>query len=683
MIKAEYLKKNYIRMIVWAMFGMVTSMIISCMLFAGSVNIDKFYDVGECYDFYYYYIGVSGQNMVFDESSHIYTVTADAPGNIITLDSDLRAWKYIYFDVIETGQEEKLNARIDFYSETGEVITSMEVSLDAGENEIAVPDDISFNTLYISYHKNVGDYFGIENIEFTESQKVFTASVFIRNTLLMFLAYMILTGIVCLVKKTFHICFHPDWYAPVELLQRLFCIVGDECGKYVRQISEKTRGILRTLLFAGLIIYMQMAKNFGWYHSKGTYNYQLAAAAVILGLIALLCYERKTRICSWRNPLVGAWAALWVMACISDFLVPKRYAWTGYIMIFIVGFLFFMWNNMKDRMKLVKNMVNAVLIVYAIDAAYCFFCRPEMDGIRYSGVYHNPITFGADLAIVCILCIYVIDCKLEKGKKIYEFIPTFIWGITAVILLWKTQSATGLYVLPLCMVIFLIQQIKERRKPSKILALAAVCIVLAVPTYLGTDWCLHNLPYICNTVIESEKDFGVAKEDYKSLFTETVYAAETDMADKIKNNHAIDKFFNGTVSDILSGRDYFWKAYFREMNLFGHKGKGMALWGQNPVKPHNGLLMILYRYGVYTVIPYVMMLGANLVRTGRRFRRKDKDGLLVLMITVSVCMRLLVENVEYAFLGLDWLLFYLLMGAQFDGNVTEERDERFSRKKTK
>lgn len=683
MLRTECLKKNYIRFIVWAMFGMITSMIISCMLLVGSINIDKFYDVGECYDYYSSYIRSSGQNVLYDYTTHVFTITAENPCNTVILKTEPKAWKYMYFTVTETGKKENINAQINFYSETGEMIASQNISLYMGENELLVPEDISFNKMIITYDMEVGDIYGIDNIEFMERKKPFTMSLFGKISTLMFLAYVILSGIISAVVKVYHIHFQVDWYAPIELLQKLFCIVGNQCGKYVLHIEEKKRKNIRTLLFVGLFLYMQVAKNLGWYHTKSTYNYQLVVAAVFIVLIALLCYEKKTQLCNWKNPLAGAWFALWTMACISDFLVPKRYAWVGYIMIFAMGFLFFMWNNMKDKMRLVKNLVDAVLLVYVVDIVFCFFCRPEKDGIRYAGVYFNSITFGADLAIVCIIWIYIIDCKLEKEKKIYQFIPTLIWGNIAVSFLWKTQSASGLYVLPICIAIFLLQQIKARRKPIKILMLAGMCVVLFIPTYLGTDWCLHNLSYRCNTVIQFEKDYAMEKEKYKSIFTQTVYASETGIESTIGKNHAIDKMFEGSLTEVLSGRDYFWKAYFRETNLFGHESKGLTLWGQISAKPHSGFLMILYRYGVYVMIPYMMMIGINLIKTWKSFNKGERGGLLIVLITVSVCMRLLIENVEYAFLGLDWFLLYLLMGKQFMGNMAEEYDEKIIDKKIK
>ena len=93
--------------------------------------------------------------------------------------------------------------------------------------------------------------------------------------------------------------------------------------------------------------------------------------------------------------------------------------------------------------------------------------------------------------------------------------------------------------------------------------------------------------------------------------------------------------------------------------------------------------MILYRYGVYVMIPYMMMIGINLIKTWKSFNKGERGGLLIVLITVSVCMRLLIENVEYAFLGLDWFLLYLLMGKQFMGNMAEEYDEKIIDKKIK
>lgn len=683
MLKAKDLKANYIRIIVWVMFGVITSMIIACMLLVGSVNIDKFYDVGECYDYFSSHIGSSGVNEEYNSETHIFTVTAEEPRNVIVLKTESREWKYMYFDVIEAGKSGKIDAMIDYYAETDAdtATASQKISLYTGENEIAVPNGISFNKMIVSYDLEIGDYYGIDNIEFMESQKPFTAFVLIKKSILIFWGYVILSIIVIAVRRAFHVHLELNWYGPIELLQRLFCIVGDSCGKHVLYIGEKKRDIIRKILFAGLFLYMQVAKNLGWYHTKSTYNYQLVVAAFFIILIALLCYEKKTRLCNWKKPLVGAWFALWTMACISDFLVPKRYAWVGYIMIFAMGFLFFMWNNMKDKMIIIHDITDAVMGCFIVNAIFCFLCRPETDGVRYAGGYFNPVTFGMDLAIVCVVWIYKLDCKIRKGDKLYTFLPLILAGDVAMILLWKTQSATGIFVIPVCILIFVIQQIRFRRKPIRILAGIAMCVFLLVPVYVGADWCLHNLPYKCNTVVTFERDIVVKRQDTPYSWGNTVFAAGTSEQSAIQSNRIIRKLVNSSWTDRLAGRNYFWKAYLRETNLLGHKSKGLTLWGIEAQKPHSGFLMILYRYGAYAMIPYILMIGMNLAGAFRVFYEKEKDGLLLLMIALSVGLHLFVENIEYAFLGLDWFLLYLLMGQQFMGKVAEECDGRAIDKK--
>ena len=179
MLKVKDLKQNYIRIILWAMFGMITSIIIACMLLVGSVNIEKFYNVGECYDFYSMYIEFSGSDVEYDSETHIFTVTDERPHNTVKLMTELREWKYIYFDVTETGEFEKIDATIEYYAENDTVGVSQEIQLHNGENEVQVPTGISFNKIVVLYNMEEGDCYGINNIEFMESKKPFTIDTLI------------------------------------------------------------------------------------------------------------------------------------------------------------------------------------------------------------------------------------------------------------------------------------------------------------------------------------------------------------------------------------------------------------------------------------------------------------------------------------------------------------------------
>ena len=60
---------------------------------------------------------------------------------------------------------------------------------------------------------------------------------------------------------------------------------------------------------------------------------------------------RENKRKNWNNPLVWSWLVLWIMACISDFLLPKEFRYVGYVMVLACGFLFLfgiIWKSLQS-----------------------------------------------------------------------------------------------------------------------------------------------------------------------------------------------------------------------------------------------------------------------------------------------------------------------------------------------
>ena len=60
---------------------------------------------------------------------------------------------------------------------------------------------------------------------------------------------------------------------------------------------------------------------------------------------------------------------------------------------------------------------------------------------------------------------------------------------------------------------------------------------------------------------------------------------------------------------LFRSRTLYYLDYIREMNLFGHYYHAKN-WGDY-IYPHNGVLEIMYRYGIFAGIPYVIMVAVS------------------------------------------------------------------------
>ena len=108
----------------------------------------------------------------------------------------------------------------------------------------------------------------------------------------------------------------------------------------------------------------------------------------------------------------------------------------------------------------------------------------------------------------------------------------------------------------------------------------------------------------------------------------------------------------------------------REMNLFGHK-ENPEMWGKKRL-PHNAVLGIAHRYGVFASAPYIIMLIMVIIRTFRYSKKKVPYAAVPFYVCVSSIVMSMADNVEQPFVWLPWIGLYLMMGCVFDNNSLKE-----------
>ena len=95
------------------------------------------------------------------------------------------------------------------------------------------------------------------------------------------------------------------------------------------------------------------------------------------------------------------------------------------------------------------------------------------------------------------------------------------------------------------------------------------------------------------------------------------------------------------------------KQFFWTLSPWGHSSE-FTCFGDTQ-KLYSGALGVLYRYGVYAFIPYVVMLAAYVGRLLKNFRRKWYVSVLGLGLIIVSC----VTDFELVYGSWYWILFYL------------------------
>ena len=179
-----------------------------------------------------------------------------------------------------------------------------------------------------------------------------------------------------------------------------------------------------------------------------THAYTMFVLIGCMLLIAGLNIRKPLKYRNWNNLLVISWIVLWVLACISDFIVTKKksayFSFYGYFILFPTGFLFFVWNNQENREKMLWQLLKALEITFVLCVVYCLMFRPETDGYRYKGFYTNPNPFGLYMAVMIGVFLCEIDYYIKcKEVKILKILPYAI-GLTTAFFFLKKHKAQQL-----------------------------------------------------------------------------------------------------------------------------------------------------------------------------------------------------------------------------------------------
>lgn len=683
--------------IAWMLFGLVFAFSATEFFGGGDGTIYNFYNVGdvcEINDIEYNlhdsqekaHQEMSGE-VVLDNGEYIYQIY-----NI----KNENKWNFFCLDLKIIHGADLQTAIFFMKRENSGDINQYEEwrgTLSDGVNLIDVPKN-SFNFLKIFIRGDPGSSYYVNDMQLRETAPVFTWKAALRILAIAFAIYGLFTCIFLFIWKKLHLkCRVYRW---VEVLQEFYTSVAVRIHESAEKVPlpEKGRRWLRTFLFALMFIYNAFADMQGTYDSK--FKYHLVVYVLIILSITSLMLGPKLKKQNWNNALAWSWLALWGIACVSDFLVTKKYRFLGYVMILVVGFFFFAWNNMENRQEIIEDFARAIHIFMGFVVIFCLLFRTETEGMRYSGTSTNPSVFAMYLGVVWAVVLGEVEQGLREQRAVYRMLPYIAEGCAIATFCWKAQAlGPMLHMLIVAIVWFLRVICYTKRTKTQRKAILAVLsfLLLLVPLYAATDWGINHIPQKLGKPITFKNDHpvvlrelgtvvraedasdSVAAADAVTVDTPAVAkaaagAAETvdvgvlaGLMDKIAGTRLGQKLESFSISRLLSSRDYYYRAYLRNMNLLGHE-KNPKVWGKRRL-PHNAFLGIAYRYGVFAVVPYILMMGAVLVRTFRYGRKNVKYAGMPFWICLISILMSMTDNVELPFVWLPWIALYLMMGIVF------------------
>lgn len=634
------------------MFGILFSFAVGMMRTCGCFNINNFFEQGEVYEFSPEILTKSTTSWQYDPISATYVIVNENAKKNLPVINTYKSWKYISLNVCNMNRESS-EIIFAFYDKLGNKVCQQANTIMNGDNLILIQYPAEFQKIKMIVKNQLGLIITINSMQLKDTDVGFSGSVFLKAFSISFAIYIVVS---LLVTALLDIKLKDrDWYAWVEVLQYAYILFGDCLGSWLtKKLDKKTKNRIRKELFWFLFTNTIIYQILGLYMNQDFYKYGILFIVLALIIVALLSWEKPLQYVKWNGPLQGTWLILWTGVCISDFVVSKYFKFIGYAFLVGVGFFFFVWNNMEKPKQIRNDMIRGLEWTFPVVLIYCMFFRQKIDGIFYNGIFHERQDMALYVLMMFIVFLsemfyYMVHSHSNSREK-----WIILYGVGAVVssyFLWQTGVRICLVASIVGLILFLHMLQKERRTYKKsVFAIMAVCSVLAVLVIHNS---VINLPRVLQTNIVYEKDCF-----------DTIY-------EELSSEELEEKVLEHTRSVTEVHKKAIWKNYIKKMNFFGNENR-LLLYGKRTMA-YNGFLEMAYRYGIFILIPYIVLLIICFCRA------VQEGGYLMMATTLTFGIVMLTQNIEQPFAHPLWIVFYLGMGIWF----TEEGHQGNGRKMEK
>ncbi len=629
----------------WGMAGILLALMISLMEAGEGWNIDNFLDQEQTYEF-------SEADLVHTEDTcrknvetGLYQVVADKA--VLQIEDLYQSgnWKYMAINISDMNYD-AAKWDIVYSNKKGEVVSKQTATLVDGDNMIEIACRQSYQSIKLVIKEQAGLSFRINSIQCRTNDVIISPQTIMTKFFFWMGLYLGISGIIYLARKS-------KMYTIIELLQEGYALFGDYMGrKLIAERSRKHIGMIRTGMITLLFVMGELSGILGWYEDANGYKYYMLLIAVLITLLGVLCWESDLTLLNWNSMIPVAWMLLWVSVCISDVMESKNYKFVGYVFLLAVGFFFFSWNNMAEPQKIKREIYMGFNLNFVLVAVYCMIFRAKKIGVLYNGAFLSR----EDSAIYAVTAVGVFLAQLYKElfreNEKYRWngrIVLYIIGIAVSVSFLYYSNTISCNLAFVTEVIIFGYYIFRRKKilttKAKELILAVIpAVLLAILCVKGVNMAINYLPEKLGTELRYANEVLETKQDISVL--ESLRVQEPDY---YYNVSLAGENTKGSVC----------LEYLQKINLFGH-AEELEVAGAT-VKVSNTWIEVIYRYGLFILIPYVLLFAACFARA-----YKEKKAMLFIMTTLLFIMPF--QNIELPFVHPVWILYYLGMGEWFQGS---------------
>lgn len=267
----------------------------------------------------------------------------------------------------------------------------------------------------------------------------------------------------------------------------------------------------------------------------------------------------------------------------------------------------------------------------------------------YNGPFLNREYLAAYAVIVLVAFLSELYYCLFHRKVVLRKIKIVVFGIGAAVCVYYLYvSYTMICILAgiAVLMIFAIMLLQNRKSLAlglaKTIGILCAAVVFSTAVVIPFHMALKSLPEYMETNLDYQDDRLETRLDAATL-------AALQLSDPMT--------WEGITSTTAIGTRQVWTEYLGRMNLFGHDGTLYV--NRQKTMACNGLIEMAYRYGIFILVPYSLLL------LGCLYHAWKERGYLMFAATVAFGIVMLTQNIELPFAHPLWMIFYLGMGSWF------------------
>ena len=621
---------------------MILGYMVGAMHSSENWNLNKFFDTGDVYE-----LGLrknEAAGITYQYNDYFLKINEEYATISFTNSNTSIEWRYLYF-YTENIPADKLDAELMIYDEQEALVYHSAMKITEGENAVAVCGD-KINKITFVFKNEAGIEFNLYKIQLRENIKYVSGGTVLSESAVFFIIFLALFAGIDFYCKYKKIQLKKIPY--MEMIQQIYLELFQMVRKKTGKISEKSRSILRKICLLTLFSNLLITTKYGDYLQKDYYKYYITVQLLLLILWSMTNAKCRMRIISGNNRMLNAWGIFCILMCISDFVVEKKFAYTGMWMLVIFTLVFFSWNNMKNPTQAIEELYIVIRILLIVSCVYCLFFEKYM-GFGYIGMTNNPNTLGEFMAMICAIEYTVLDERLYNTDK--RFLANILELILALTFIEMSDCRASKLVFEILTISFLVKAIgnfKDKRYRRNVLTAVVIFGIAYLPISTVCSWTAANLPGQ-----SIEKDIA---EEQMIDRGETVYASTLEQ-----------RMLYEKLDVYSSGRIRIWQNYLSELNLWGHYGDADIDGAvDKKIGAHNMFITIAYRYGIFSVVPYIFLI-LGILKYGfcymiKMRRAKGSYALMILFTGISYFGSAFLGNMEQPLRYMPWVIFYMMIG---------------------